>query len=63
MLAALAMYDLPGLAADTDAWWRGLRRHLESAGFSQVPERLDRQSSPHAQWRAPDLLPLPGNRA
>ena len=56
MLAALAMYDLPELAGETDAWWRGLRRHLESAGFSQVPESLDRRLSPHAQWRAADLL-------
>src|SRR5262245_46732547 len=56
MLAALAMYDFPELAAATDALWAGLRRHLEGAGFRNAPLALDRTMSPHAQWRAPDLL-------
>jgi ABC-type phosphate/phosphonate transport system substrate-binding protein len=56
MLAALAMYDWPELAAATDAWWSGLRRHLRDAGFRDVPETLDRSLSPHEQWRAADLL-------
>jgi ABC-type phosphate/phosphonate transport system substrate-binding protein len=56
MLASLAMYDFPELAAATDALWAGLRRHFRSAGFRDAPLALDRSMSPHAQWRAPDLL-------
>ena len=56
MLAALAMYDFPELAAATDALWAGLRRHFRSAGFGDAPLSLDRSLNPHAQWRAPDLL-------
>jgi ABC-type phosphate/phosphonate transport system substrate-binding protein len=56
MLASLAMYDFPELAPATDAWWTGLRRHLLSAGFRDVPSNLDRSMTPHAQWRARDLL-------
>lgn len=56
MLAALAMYDFPELAAATDALWAGLRRHLRNTGFQDAPLTLDRSMSPHAQWRAPDLL-------
>jgi ABC-type phosphate/phosphonate transport system substrate-binding protein len=56
MLAALAMYDFPELAAATDAWWSGLRRHLENAGFTNVPPALDRSLSAADHWRASDLL-------
>jgi ABC-type phosphate/phosphonate transport system substrate-binding protein len=56
MLAALAMYDFPELAAATDAWWAGLRRHLEDAGFANVPPSLDRNLSAPDQWRSRDLI-------
>jgi hypothetical protein len=53
MLAALAMYDWPELAAATDAWWSGLRRHLRDAGFRNVPETLDRSLSPMSSGGPP----------
>src|SRR5262245_43203964 len=56
MMAALAMYDFPELAAATDALWAGPRRHLQSAGFRDVPLSLDRSLSSYARWRAPDPL-------
>src|SRR5262245_37752292 len=56
MLAALPMYDWPELSDATDAWWKGLRRHLKDAGFIEAPENLDRSLTPHDHWRRPALL-------
>jgi len=55
-LASLGMYDLPEIAAATDAWWAGLARALRREGVADVPARLTRDRTAHAMWRAPDLL-------
>ncbi len=52
MIASLPMYDLPRLRRATDAWWRGLARHMQAAGIDDVPDALERESA----WTAPDLL-------
>src|SRR5207249_2755288 len=50
MIASLPMYDLPEVKAATDAWWRGLARHIGIAGV------LDRGRDRLAPWRSPDLV-------
>jgi ABC-type phosphate/phosphonate transport system substrate-binding protein len=55
-LAALPMYDLPEVAAATDALWAGLARRLREAGVAAVPDRLERGGDPRQAWRSPDLL-------
>jgi ABC-type phosphate/phosphonate transport system substrate-binding protein len=56
MLASLGMYDLPELAAATDAWWRGLRSHFAAQGFRDLPDRLNRQGDPVERLKAPGLI-------
>jgi len=55
-IAALPMYDLPGLEPANDALWRALARRLIAAGVEDVPEQLTRGASPTALWREPHLL-------
>lgn len=50
------MYDLPELAAATDAWWAGLAAAFRAEGLRDVPERLTRDGDAAALWTAPDLL-------
>jgi ABC-type phosphate/phosphonate transport system substrate-binding protein len=54
--ASLPMYDLPEVAAATDAWWGGLARAFRREGLDDVPERLRRDGEPAEHWLAPDLL-------
>ncbi len=37
MIVALPMYDLPEIAAATDAFWTGLRSHFAAAGVTGLP--------------------------
>ncbi len=55
-LAALPMYDLPGLRDATDAWWQGLARHLRAADVADVPDDLTRGLDLDALWTSADLL-------
>jgi ABC-type phosphate/phosphonate transport system substrate-binding protein len=50
------MYDLPEVAAATDAFWASLARRLRSAGVSDVPDRLQRAGDARAVWASPQLL-------
>ena len=50
------MYDLPEVAAATDAIWSGLARALAREGVPDVPDRLTRGPDSQASWLAPDLL-------
>ena len=56
MLASLPMYDLPGLEAETDAWWRVLARAFRAEGLRDVPDSLARGEDPAVHWLAEDLL-------
>jgi ABC-type phosphate/phosphonate transport system substrate-binding protein len=56
MLASLPMYDLPELAAATDAWWRGLAASFRRAGLAEVPDRLTRDVLRPGHWLEPALL-------
>jgi ABC-type phosphate/phosphonate transport system substrate-binding protein len=47
--ASLPMYDLPEIREATDAWWRGLSRHIGIAG------ELDHCSDRLVLWRDPEL--------
>jgi ABC-type phosphate/phosphonate transport system substrate-binding protein len=49
MIASLPMYDWPETRAATDAWWKGLARHLG------VSLELDRRADHFAVWRRDDL--------
>src|SRR5699024_7549871 len=49
------MYDIPALAAATDAWWQGLARHFRHAGIIAVPGRLTRSTDLASQLLAPNL--------
>jgi ABC-type phosphate/phosphonate transport system substrate-binding protein len=50
------MYDLPELAAATDAWWAGLRRHFAAQGLRDLPERLMRQGDPVDRLKSEGLI-------
>ncbi len=54
--ASLPMYDLPEVAAATDAWWRAIAAALERQGVEDAPRRLARGVDTVRLWRAPDLL-------
>ena len=56
MFASLGMYDLPELAEATDAWWRGLGRHIAAQGFRDLPDTLNRQGDPVERLKAQDLI-------
>ncbi|MEA2781311.1 MAG: hypothetical protein QOK29_2855 [Rhodospirillaceae bacterium] len=56
MLASLPMYDLPGTADATAAFWHGLAGHLRHAGISDVPDRLAQQPTLPDHWLSRDLL-------
>lgn len=55
-IAALPMYDLPQLAAATDAFWRAIAERLEDAELSGVASSLTRSEDYAAAWRDPGLL-------
>ena len=55
-IVALPMYDLPEIAAATDAWWRGLASAFRSEGLAGVPNRLDRRRARRQVWGSPGLL-------
>jgi len=55
-IADLPWYDVAEREAATDAWWRGIARHLRNLGVDRVPEQLTREGSHLARWRDPDLL-------
>jgi ABC-type phosphate/phosphonate transport system substrate-binding protein len=49
MIASLPMYDWPEVREATDAWWKGLSRHLG------IDLKLERNSDYMAPWRRSDL--------
>lgn len=55
-VASLPMYDLPGLQAASDDWWRGLAACLRAQGIGDVPENLSRAAANNAFWRHENLL-------
>lgn len=55
-LFSLPMYDWPEVREATDAWARGLARHLRSHGFPDAPEAVSRLTDYRTLWLAPDLL-------
>ena len=56
MFASLGMYDLPELAAATDAWWLGLRRHFAAQGLRDLPDSLNRAGDPVDRLKADSLI-------
>lgn len=56
MRAGLPMYDPPELHREVDAWWAALASAFRAEGITDVPDRLDRNTSFDALWRSPDLL-------
>ncbi|WP_299396840.1 phosphate/phosphite/phosphonate ABC transporter substrate-binding protein [Pelagibius sp.] len=54
--ASLPMYDLPGLEAETDAWWAALAAAFRAEGLTEVPAALDRGTELARLWTASDLL-------
>lgn len=56
MFASLGMYDLPELAAATDAWWAGLSRHFAAQGLRDLPEMLTRAGNPVERLRSEGLI-------
>lgn len=55
MIAALPMYDWPGVREATDRLWASLRDGLRAYGIA-APEALTRGGDLWAQWQAPDLV-------
>lgn len=56
MIVALPMYDLPEIAAATDAYWTGLRSHLAAAGLTGLPAARAKPAELYAHWLESDLL-------
>lgn len=56
LVAELPWYDLPELRQHTDAWWRGIAKHLRLAGVERVPEQLVRGGDYASRWSSPELL-------
>ncbi|MDQ7247882.1 phosphate/phosphite/phosphonate ABC transporter substrate-binding protein [Dongia sedimenti] len=56
MFASLGMYDLPELAAATDAWWAGLSRHFAAQGLRDLPAGLTRTGDPVERLKAEGLI-------
>lgn len=55
-IAALPMYDLPGLEVAHDDLWRFVARRLAEAGLADVPPTLTRDMPLAALWHDPRLL-------
>jgi len=53
---SLPMYDWPQVRAATDAWARGIAKHLRGHGFAEAPLEIIRQGEYQELWNAPDLL-------
>ena len=56
MIASLGMYDWPEVRTETDNLWTGIARALREEGFTQVPDKLERNRPVTDHWRSPDLL-------
>jgi len=56
MFASLGMYDLPELAAVTDAWWSGLRGHLAAQGLRDLAPTLTRSGDPVDRLKQDGLI-------
>lgn len=54
--ASLPMYDFPEYRKATDAWWKGVARHLMLAGVENVPTQLLHDVPVKQLWQHPDLL-------
>ncbi len=55
MIASLAMYDWPEVAASNDALWALIHENLTEAGIA-APATLDRGTDPWAVWLDPALV-------
>jgi len=55
-VASLPMYDLPEVAAATDAWWQAIARAMRREGIADLPAQLIRGKDYRDPWRRPDLL-------
>lgn len=55
MIAALAMYDWPGVQAANDRYWSAVASQLAKRGIA-APEGLTRDQGTDAVWRRPDLF-------
>jgi ABC-type phosphate/phosphonate transport system substrate-binding protein len=55
-IASLPMYDLPELAAATDAWWQAIARAMSREGIADKPNALTRGDDYMGPWDKPDLL-------
>ena len=55
-IAALPMYDLPGLEAANNALWHAVATRLTASGIEGVPPELSRTIPVAALWRHPRLL-------
>lgn len=55
MIVAFPMYDLPEIAAATDAFWVGLRSHLAAAGIAGLPMERTKPDELYAHWLDQDL--------
>jgi hypothetical protein len=56
MIVSLPMYDLPEVAAATEAWWQAIRAALRAAGLPAPVLRDQPERDLLAHWRRPDLL-------
>ena len=56
MQASLPMYDFPELREATDAWWKGVTKHMRLRGIADTPDALTRNRSLDSLWRNEKLL-------
>ncbi|MDC0949033.1 PhnD/SsuA/transferrin family substrate-binding protein [Gammaproteobacteria bacterium] len=54
-IASLPMYDLPGVADATDAWWRALQWTMRQRGHYELPNERNIPGDLSAHWLSPQL--------
>jgi ABC-type phosphate/phosphonate transport system substrate-binding protein len=53
---SLPMYDWPEVRDATDAWARGMARHLRAQGFAEAPLELLRREDYSQAWQSSELM-------
>jgi len=56
MQVSLPMYDFPEIREVTEAWWRGIAKHMKLQGVTDVPGSLTHEMSLDKLWKDKSLL-------
>ena len=54
--ASLPMYDFPEVRDATDAWWAGVRKHMQRSGVTEAPLQLQHDIPVKTLWQHDELF-------